>query len=124
MEDIPCREDYTYEKFILYLYLCAAYADYEVEESEIDMIKSKIVGSGLIPEDDFNASWQQVLNDFKRHNDIESMDHISGCVNDLKMDEATRLKIFNDLKEIMDVDGEEGESERVNLFRLKKIMGV
>lgn len=124
MDNIPCREDYTYEKFILYLYLCAAYADYQIDESELDLIREKMVKSGYVSKENFDSSWHQVLTDFRRHNDLESMEHISGCVRDLKMDEATRLKIFNDLKDIMEVDGEEEESERVNLFRLKKIMGV
>ena len=124
MDNIPCREDYTYEKLVLYLYLCAAYSDYQIEESEMDMIRGKMIKSGYIRSDDFDRCWQQVLNDFKKHNDLESMEHISGCVRDLKMDESTKQKIFKDLKEIMDVDGEEEESERVNLFRLKKIIGI
>src|SRR5688572_28825785 len=90
MNDIPCREDYTYEKLILYLYLCAAYADYEIEDSEVHMIRNKMVRAGYISEENFEPCWQQVLSDFKRHNDLESMEHISGCVRDLRMDETTR----------------------------------
>jgi hypothetical protein len=124
MSDEVCREGYTYEKFILYLYLCAAYADYEIEESEVDMIKEKMVKRGFLTEENFNKCWQEVLQDFKKHNDMESIDHIEGCVQDLKMDEANKRKIYKDLQEIMEVDGEEEESERVNLFRLKKMMGL
>jgi uncharacterized tellurite resistance protein B-like protein len=124
MSDIPCREDYTYEKFILYLYLCAAYADYQIEETEVDMIREKMIKSGFVTEENFDSCWHQVLNDFKRHNDLESMEHIEGCVRDLKMDDATKHKIYKDLVEIMGVDGEEEESERVNLYRLRKMMGM
>lgn len=124
MSEEVCHEGYTYEKFILYLYLCAAYADYQIDETEVDMIKEKMVKRGFLTEENFSKNWHEVLHDFKKHNDLESMEHIEGCVKDLKIDAASKQKIYADLQEIMEVDGEEEESERVNLFRLKKMMGL
>lgn len=124
MDGQICHEGYTYGKFILYLYLCAAYADYNVNEEEIDLIKEKMLKFNLMNAAEFDKNWQKVLHDFKKHNDFESMQHIEECADELHINKAQREKIYNDLKDIIYADGKEEEDEKLNLFRFKKMLGL
>ena len=124
MKDITSPREYTYEKFILYIYLAAAYSDFNVNEEEEHFIKDKVLGYQLIAEDNFEDIWFEVLHDFKSHNDYTSMEHIRKTAKELDLDEQAREKIIQDVNEIMMADGVEEDTERINLFKLKKILGV
>ncbi len=124
MDNLACREDYTYEKFILYLYLCAAYADYKIEESEKDVIREKMAKMGVIKAENFDKCWNQVLHDFKQHNDLETMEHVQACCAQLNIDELARMKIYKDFKDIVWADGKQDDAERINMFKFKKILGI
>ncbi|MGZ5242549.1 MAG: tellurite resistance TerB family protein [Bacteroidia bacterium] len=124
MDHLACRENYTYEKFVLYLYLCAAYSDYKIDESEKDVIREKMAKMGLIKPENFDKCWNEVLHDFKMHNDIETMEHVQACSALLKIDDVARLKIYNDFKDIIWADGKQDDAERINMFKFKKILGV
>jgi uncharacterized tellurite resistance protein B-like protein len=124
MDQFACRDDYTYEKFVLYLYLCAAYSDYKINEDEKEVIREKMAKLGLIKLEDFDKSWAQVLHDFKMHNDLESMEHVQACSNMLNIDHVARVKIYNDFKDIVWADGKQDDAERINMFKFKKILNI
>ena len=124
MDPLECKEEYTYEKFVLYLYLCAAYADYKINEDEKDVIREKVAKLGLIEPENFDKSWSQVLHDFKQHNDLETMEHVQNCCTKLHIDEVARMKIFKDFKDIIWADGKQDDAERLNMFKFKKILGI
>ena len=123
-EGLPCHEAYTYEKFILYLYLCAAYSDYKIDEDEVDLIKEKMKNKNLIKPEDFDRNWSRVWHDFRSHNDIDTIEHVEDCANHLHLDKNARIKIYKDIEDIIMVDGREEDSERINLFKFKKLLGV
>ncbi|RYD81608.1 MAG: TerB family tellurite resistance protein [Sphingobacteriales bacterium] len=118
------QEPYTYEKFVLYLYLCAAYSDYQINTDEKDIIREKMATLGIIKPESFDKCWNSVLHDFKQHNDFETMEHIQKCSTQLEIDEIGKMKIFKDLKDIIWADGKEEDTERINMFRFKKILGI
>jgi uncharacterized tellurite resistance protein B-like protein len=124
MEENNCREDYTYEKFILYLYLMAAFADYQLQEEEIQVIKEKITRNNLISAEAFDKTFHQVVRDVKSHNDFESLLHIQNCCRDLSLDEKSRIKIYQDFQDIVLADGKEGDTERINMFKFRKMLGI
>jgi hypothetical protein len=112
----------TYERFILYLYLSAAYADFEIKEAEKDIIREKMEESGLLSPVEFEAHWQKALHDFKTHNDYECEQYIEKTCEELNLDVAAKQKIYDDLKEIMEVEGGEAGPEKMNLFKFKKML--
>jgi uncharacterized tellurite resistance protein B-like protein len=122
----PLEDIYTstYEGFILYLYLCAAYSDYQLKETERHMIREKMSKSGLLQADNFDQHWYEVYMLFKSHNDYASEQYIERTCKELGIDKSQRLKIYNDLKDIIDADGHEDASEKVNMFKFKKMLNV
>jgi hypothetical protein len=124
MDRLACEEYYSYEKLVLYLYLCAAYSDFKIEESEKDIIRNKMAKMGLIKPENFDKCWNEVLHDFKLHNDLETMEHVQKCSVNLKIDDVAKLKIFNDFKDIIWADGKQDDAERINMFKFKKILGI
>jgi len=116
------KEAHTYERFLLYMYLWAAEADFEVGMPEIDVIRDKMVKRGLVSAKDFDAHWHKALRDFKTHNDYESEKYIEQNIEELPLNHDARLKIFNDLQDIMMADGKEGASEKMNMFMFKKML--
>jgi uncharacterized tellurite resistance protein B-like protein len=124
MENTPCHEGYTYPQFMMYLYLCAAYSDFKINTDEVDMIREKMKRYNIISPEDFDKHWHKVVHDFRSHSDFESIQHIEDCFSSLNMDEKARLKIYNDFKDILMADGREDQSEKMGLFRFKKILGL
>jgi hypothetical protein len=114
----------TYEGFILYLYLCAAFSDYQIRESERHMILDKMQRRGLMSAEEFDKHWYNVSTLFKSHNDYESERFIEKTCRELNIGQEARQRIYNDLKDIIDADGVEDASERVNLFKFKKMLNV
>lgn len=119
-----CREDYTFEKFILYLYLLAAEADYKIQDEELALIKEKVIRNHLIRPEAFDHAFSEVLRDYRNHNDYESLEHIQNCCRDLHLDKNARLKIYHDFQDIINADGVEENSERINLFKFRKMLGI
>ena len=117
-------EEYDYKKFVLYLYLIAAYANYEVEEEEYDLIKTKLDSSQLVPAEAFEKIYKEVKSDFEQHNDYESIRHVQATQQHLNIKKEEMHKLYDDLKEIVMADHVVEESERIELFRLRKIMGL
>jgi uncharacterized tellurite resistance protein B-like protein len=122
--DNNCREDYTYEKFVLYLYLLAAEADYQLQDEEVDIIKEKVTRNNFISPEAFDKTFHQVIRDYKNHNDFESLNHIQNCCRDLHLDKDARQKIYKDFQEIVMADGKEDDSERINMFKFRKMLGI
>ncbi|MDQ3072393.1 MAG: hypothetical protein M3Q97_03895 [Bacteroidota bacterium] len=116
----PC----TYTRFILYLYLSAAYADYRIEEDEYFLIKEKLERYKLIDMEEFESVYREVLHEFQGHNDFESMQYVRRCEKSLNMDKPALRKIFTDLKDITQADDVVEDTEKMGLFRLKKVMGL
>src|SRR5207248_8432504 len=113
MEETTFEIDYDYQQFILYLYLCAAYADYSLNEDEKGIIRLKMQKFNLLGEEDFDKAWQRVLRDFKERNDIQSMELIEACCKKFKIDRQGRQKILNDFREIIRADGKQDQDEEI-----------
>jgi uncharacterized tellurite resistance protein B-like protein len=110
------------EKFLLYLFFCAAYSDYQIKDTEKNMIREKMVDRNLVSSEDFDNHWQHVGDLFKSHNDYEAGRYIEKSIAELNLGARERHKIFRDLSEIVSADGKVDLSEKMNLFKFKKML--
>lgn len=118
------QTDFKYEKFILYLYMVAAYADYQIQEEEIDLIRDKVSSRDLINVEVFDRTFNEVLLLFKSHNDFESMQYIEKQCKELEVSNEAKLKIYHDFQDIIMADGKEENIEKMNMYRFRKMLGI
>lgn len=111
--------NWVYEHFVCYLYLCIADADYNISDDEIDKIHEKISRS-LKHGKNYIKIIAEVLNEFKNHTDYERTDFINKNVKKYCIDSNTKSKIISDLEEIMEADGIIKSVEMIMFRYIKK----
>jgi hypothetical protein len=124
MQPIHFLDDHSYEKFLLYLYLVAAYSNYKIEDEELYMMKDKLEKYKLIKPENFPKYYKQVLFEFRTHNDYQMQQYIEGELDRFKLDDSAKNKIIKDIEDIVMADGIVENSEDLQLYKLKKILGV
>ena len=124
MNNPNIQDDQSFEQFLLYLYLTAAYSNYKLEEEELYMMKNKLEKSGLIKPENFSRIYKKVLMEFHNHNDYDSLKYIEKECDRFRLDKPAREKIYSDIKEIIMSDGIQEDSETLQLFKIKKMLDL
>jgi uncharacterized tellurite resistance protein B-like protein len=117
-------DEQSFEQFLLYLYLTAAYSNYKMEEEELYMMKNKLEKSGLIKPENFDKIYKIVLREYQSHNDYDSLNYINKECSRFRLDKPAREKIYSDIKDIIMADGVQEDSETLQLFKIKKMLDL
>ena len=118
------KGDLAYKEFILYLYLCGAFSDFNMQDEEMDLIAEKLQKRNIVDEEHFEKVYRQTLHLFKSHNEVKMKEYIERSVEKFNLSNADKTAIFRDLKQISASDGRKSATEQVQLFKLKHYLGL
>ena len=115
----------SFKDFVLFLYVHMAHADGEFHESEIVLVRDKMVKLFHPEEVDIDAKLKEAL---KQYDDFDksqlkslfrdTFDHF----NTIKF--AQKYKVYSDMYDIIHADGKIDESETKALQELKEIIDI
>ncbi|MBW8052039.1 MAG: hypothetical protein FVQ77_17195 [Cytophagales bacterium] len=94
--------DWGYEEFVIYLYLCVADADYNLKKGELDLLLEKVMFTLDGPRIRYESKLDKVLLEFTQHNDNDKIQVINEKAKICKMSESE--KIIEDLGSAMKQD--------------------
>ena len=121
--DLNAADPHEFEKFVLYIYLWAAYSNYNLEKEEIHIVREKLGKHNLITPAAFDKYYHGVLSLFHSHNDYECQQYIEKSIDHLKLDENMRRKIYEDIKDI--IHGEKiHDEESMQLLKFRRILNI
>lgn len=94
--------DWGYEEFVIYLYLCVADADYNLNKSELDLLLEKVMYTLGGPRIRYESKLDKVFLEFTHHNDNDKIQVINEKAKTCKKSESE--KIIEDLGNAMKED--------------------
>ena len=94
--------DWGYEEFVIYLYLCVADADYNLKKGELDLLLEKVMYTLGGPRIRYESKLDKVFLEFTHHNDNDKIQVINEKAKICKKSESE--KIIKDLKNAMKED--------------------
>lgn len=94
--------DWGYEEFVIYLYLCVADADYNLNKGELDLLLEKVMYTLGGPRIRYESKLDKVFLEFTHHNDNDKIQVINEKAKICKKSESE--KIIKDLKNAMKED--------------------
>lgn len=106
------KSSWTYEDFLAYVLLYAASADLEITEEEKEMLFSKVK----------YKEYEHIHREFERENDYTRLQTIQSFRVKYYNNEASRDKLFSDLKEMFMADDKYNSIERAFFMGLKKVL--
>ena len=104
MQDEEKLNQWKFEHFLIYLYLCIADSDYNITDDEIEEIESKL-SSSILEKKDYSQTIAEVLREFKNHTDYEKTAFITENVPIYCTDDDIKKKIIKGLEDVMAADG-------------------
>lgn len=117
------EQDWTKNHFLLYLYLCAIEADDVLEESEVDDLLDKYE-TLAIEDDSYVETFNDVLIEYKAHDEKEIIEFIHQYVPDFFADPKSRDFLLNNLKELSMSDGKLNPEESDIMKLLERLLGA
>jgi uncharacterized tellurite resistance protein B-like protein len=115
----------NFKDFVLFLYVHMAHADGEFHESEIVLVRDKMVKLFHPEEVDIDAKLKEALKQYDAFDKSQlkslfrdSFDHF----NTIKF--AQKYKVYSDMYDIIHADGKIDESETKALQELKEIIDI
>jgi len=115
----------SFKDFVLFLYVHMAHADGEFHESEIVLVRDKMVKLFHPEEVDIDAKLKEALKQYDAFDKSQlkslfrdSFDHF----NTIKF--AQKYKVYSDMYDIIHADGKIDESETKALQELKEIIDI
>lgn len=112
--------NWNYEHFVIYLYLCIADSDYNISDDEIEEIHDKV--SKTLDGGNYMKTITEVLREFKNHTDYEKTDIISTYAEKYCKEEKVKEKILSDLEDVMEADGIIKSVEMIMFRYIKKTL--
>jgi hypothetical protein len=103
--------DYSLQDFLAYLMIYAADADFVITPEEESHIRN-VVG---------DVSYNQMLDLFDSHNDMETLEFISG-MKKLYLENGSNEELLKIVQEVFMVDGHFAASEKALFEALKKLI--
>jgi len=94
--------DWRYEEFTIYLYLCLADADYNAKKGELDALLEKVTYTLAGPRIRYESILDKVFLEFNHHNDNDKVKIINEKAKIFKKSELK--KIIDDLENAMKED--------------------
>ena len=94
--------DWGYEEFVIYLYLCVADADYNLKKDELDLLLEKVMYTLGGPRIRYESKLDKVFLEFTHHNDNDKIQVINEKAKICKKSESE--KIIEDLENAMKQD--------------------
>lgn len=120
MVDKSLTNNWSYEHFVIYLYLCIADSDYNITDDEIEEIHGKV--SKTLENGNYMKAITEVLREFKNHTDYEKTDIIANYASHYCKNEEVRSKILADLEDVMEADGIIKSVEMIMFRYIKKTL--
>lgn len=117
------EESWGYNHFVIYLYLCVANADYNLADEEIETFHSKF-DQLHIEDKDYGTVIKEVLQEYKNHSDKEMNEFIMDYSKKLCKENAQKVQILNDLKDIIQADGIVKDVESMVYRNIKRMLNV
>ncbi len=105
MQDNEIINNWDFNHFMIYLYLCIADSDYNITDDEIEEIEKKLQNNLLKDGEDSKKMIAEVLKEFKQHTDYEKTAFINENVKAYCTEESVKRKIITGLEDIMAADG-------------------
>ncbi|MCH8317682.1 MAG: hypothetical protein IIA88_04190 [Bacteroidetes bacterium] len=94
--------DWGYEEFVIYLYLCVADADYNLKKNEIDLLLEKVMYTLGGSRNRYKSKLDKIFLEFTHHNDNDKIQVINEKAKTCKKSESE--KIIEDLGNAMKQD--------------------
>lgn len=102
-------EDFSYEDFLAYSLIYAAYADSDMMDEERDVIIAKVNSD----------EYDKMMAVFQAHNDMERINTFTALVSRFCTDDATKEKLYADMNQVFMADNHL-DIEETNFLRLIK----
>jgi len=83
--------DWGYEEFVIYLYLCVADADYNLKKDELDLLLEKVMYTLGGPRIRYESKLDKVFLEFTHHNDNDKIQVINEKAKICKKSESEKL---------------------------------
>src|SRR5947207_2102556 len=96
---ISSHIDHSFEKFLLYLYIHAAYCHYTIGTNEQMVIRDKFIEYKLATPESFPKYFKEVLWTYKDHNDIQAQEFIEKEIERFHLTNSVKQKIYQDLED-------------------------
>lgn len=115
----------SFKDFVLFLYVHMAHADGEFHESEVTLVRNKMVKLFHPEEVDIDAKLEEALKQYDSFDKSklkvlfrDSFDHFT------QVKFAQKYKVYSDMYDIIHADGRIDESETKALQELKEIIDI
>lgn len=114
-------KDWSYKHYLAYMYIAVASSDYEISEDELDVLHRKLAPT-IFEESNYQEMYTEVKKVYQHQNDNEVFNFLSELSKKHITSADQKIKVLNDIHDIIDADGHETSNETIMFINIRKIL--